>query len=53
MLGGLTLVALTLLAVTGIVLTQYYNPTPLGAHSSVRYMVTDVPLAAFSRDMHV
>jgi ubiquinol-cytochrome c reductase cytochrome b subunit len=53
MLGGLTLVALTMLAVTGIVLTQYYNPTPLGAHGSVRYMITDVPLATFLRDMHV
>ncbi|MDP3775122.1 MAG: hypothetical protein Q8Q85_12745 [Gemmatimonadales bacterium] len=35
MLGALTLVALTLLAVTGIVLTQFYNPTPLGAHESL------------------
>jgi quinol-cytochrome oxidoreductase complex cytochrome b subunit len=53
MLGGLTLVALTVLAVSGIVLTQYYNPTPLGAHGSVRYMITDVPLATLLRDMHV
>ncbi len=53
MLGGLTLAALTLLAVTGIVLTQYYNPAPLGAHGSVRYMIMEAPLAALMRDMHV
>lgn len=28
MLGALTLVALTLLAVTGMVLTQFYDPNP-------------------------
>ena len=53
MLGALTLVALTVLVVTGIVLTQYYNPTPLGAYGSVRYMITDVPLVAFLRDVHI
>ncbi len=53
MLGALTLVSLTILAVTGIVLTQYYNPAPLAAHGSVRYMITNVPLAAFLRDVHV
>ena len=53
MLGGLTLAALTLLALTGIVLTQYYNPAPLEAHGSVRYLITQAPLAALMRDMHV
>ncbi len=53
MLGALTLAALTVLVVTGIVLTQYYNPTPLGAYGSVRYIITDVPLAAFLRDVHI
>ncbi len=53
MLGGLTLAALTVLAVTGLVLTQYYNPAPLGAHGSVRYLITEAPLAALMRDMHV
>ena len=53
MLGALTLVSLTVLTVTGIVLTQYYNPAPLAAHGSVRYMITNVPLAAFLRDAHV
>ncbi len=53
MLGALTLVSLTLLAVTGIVLTQYYNPTPLAAHGSVQYIITNVPLVTFLRDVHV
>lgn len=53
MLGALTLVALTLLAVTGIVLTLFYDPAPLGAHESVRYVITSLPLVTFVRDMHV
>ena len=53
MLGALTLVALTLLAVTGIVLTQFYDPTPFNAHESVRYIITSVPLVTFIRDVHV
>lgn len=53
MLGALTMVALTLLAVTGSVLTLYYNPTPLAAHDSVKYMITGVPLVALLRSMHV
>ncbi|MGH7548759.1 MAG: cytochrome b N-terminal domain-containing protein [Gemmatimonadales bacterium] len=53
MLGALTLVALTLLAVTGIVLTQFYNPAPLAAHESVRYIITRVPLVTLLRDVHV
>ncbi|MGH7613758.1 MAG: hypothetical protein ACREMW_06940 [Gemmatimonadales bacterium] len=53
MLGALTLVALTLLAVTGIVLTQFYNPAPLVAHGSVRYLITETPLVAYLRNVHV
>ena len=53
MLGALTLVALTLLGVTGIVLTLFYDPTPLGAHESVRYLITSLPLVTFVRDVHV
>lgn len=53
MLGALTLVALVVLAVTGIVLTQYYNPAPLDAHGSVRYMITDLPLIGYMRDVHI
>ncbi|MEK7668753.1 MAG: cytochrome b N-terminal domain-containing protein [Gemmatimonadota bacterium] len=53
LLGALTLVALALLAATGIVLTQFYNPAPLAAHESVRYVITGVPLVAYLRDVHV
>jgi len=53
MLGALTFVALALLAVSGSVLTLYYNPTPLAAHDSVRYLITGVPLVALLRDLHV
>jgi ubiquinol-cytochrome c reductase cytochrome b subunit len=53
MLGALTLVAITLLALTGIVLTQFYNPSPLDAHSSVRAMITSMPLVGYLRDVHV
>ncbi|MEE9295763.1 MAG: cytochrome b N-terminal domain-containing protein [Phycisphaerae bacterium] len=53
MLGALTLVALVLLALTGILLTQYYNPAPLGAHGSIRFIITQVPLVTYLRDVHV
>ncbi len=53
MLGGLTLTALILLGVSGIVLTQYYNPNPVSAHASVRYIITNLPLVSFLRDLHV
>lgn len=53
MLGALTLTAIVLLALTGIVLTQFYNPTPLEAHGSLRYLITNVPLVTLLRDIHV
>lgn len=53
MLGALTLTALVVLALTGIVLTQYYNPAPLAAHDSLRYVITQQPLVTLLRDVHV
>jgi ubiquinol-cytochrome c reductase cytochrome b subunit len=53
MLGGLTLTALVVLALSGIVLSQFYNPAPLGAHDSIRYIITGQPLASILRDLHV
>lgn len=53
MLGALTLVALLILALTGIVLTQFYNPAPIDAHASVRAMITSMPLVGYFRDVHV
>lgn len=53
MLGALTLTALTVLALSGIVLTQFYNPSPLDAHESVRAIITTMPLVGYVRDLHV
>ncbi|HEX6877192.1 MAG TPA: hypothetical protein VF165_16165, partial [Nocardioidaceae bacterium] len=41
-LGGLTAVSLGILIVTGVLLTQYYSPTPEVANASVRYIVEQV-----------
>lgn len=51
-LGGLTAVTLGILALTGIVLAQYYNPTPEVANASVRSIVNDVALGRFVRSLH-
>ncbi len=53
MLGAFTLVTLVLLALTGLVLTQYYNPAPLAAHDSVVYLITQTALPSFLRDLHI
>lgn len=52
-LGALTLAALVVLALTGIVLTQYYDPTPLGAYQSVRYILERSAVASLVRDLHI
>lgn len=52
MLGGLTFVSITLLIVTGLLLDQFYNPTPLGAHDSVMYIMTRVTLGGWIRGLH-
>ena len=51
-LGGLTAVSLIILIVTGIVLAQYYDPTPEVANASVRTIVDDVALGRFIRSLH-
>jgi hypothetical protein len=51
-LGGLTAASLVVLVVTGIVLTQFFNPIPEEANLSVRRIVTDVPLGGFVRGVH-
>lgn len=53
MIGALTLVAIVILAVTGIILTQFYNPSPLGAHESIRYIITTTPGVTILRDAHL
>jgi len=37
-LGGITLFCFSITIITGILLTQFYNPTPQIAHASVRYI---------------
>jgi ubiquinol-cytochrome c reductase cytochrome b subunit len=52
MLGGLTFFGILVLMVTGVVLDQYYNPTPVGAHDSVVYIMTRVWLGDWIRGLH-
>lgn len=51
-LGGLTLITFVLMVVTGIYLTQYYNPDPVVAHESVRRIITSVSFGKFVRGFH-
>lgn len=51
-LGGLTAASLVVLIATGLILTQYFNPTPEMANTSVRAIVLDVPLGGFVRGVH-
>jgi ubiquinol-cytochrome c reductase cytochrome b subunit len=52
MLGGLTFFGIILLAVTGVLLDQFYDPNPLGAHDSIVYIMTRVPLGTWLRALH-
>jgi ubiquinol-cytochrome c reductase cytochrome b subunit len=51
-LGSLTLVSIVLAGVSGIWLAQFYQPLPLGAHTSVVYIVERAPLGDFARNLH-
>ncbi len=51
-LGGLSLVSFLLLLGTGIVLAQFYEPTPEAAHASVRRLITGVTLGEYLRGFH-
>lgn len=51
-LGGITAFAFGLLIATGIVLVQFYAPTPESANNSVRDMVTQVWGMRFVRGLH-
>lgn len=52
MLGGLTFFGLLVLVLSGVLLDQYYNPNPVGAHDSVVYIMTRVPLGNWLRGIH-
>lgn len=52
MLGGLTFVGIIVLILTGLLLDQFYNPSPLAAHDSVLYIMTRVRLGNWIRALH-
>lgn len=52
LLGGVTLVGIVILVVTGIYLAQFYHPDPADAHASVVYIVNEAPLGDFVRGVH-
>lgn len=51
-LGGVTAAAFGVLVVTGILLVQFYSPTPETANQSVRGIVTEVWGGSFLRGVH-
>ena len=51
-LGGLTAVSLVVLIVTGIFLTQFFNPMPEEANASVRRIATEVWAGQLVRGVH-
>jgi len=51
-LGGLTFLFFVLLAVTGIMLTMYYTPTPDAAYNSVQEISTSVRYGWLIRGVH-
>lgn len=52
-LGGITFMGLVILAVTGIWLAQYYNPSPDAARESVIYIQNEAPIGDIIRGIHV
>ena len=52
MLGGLTAFFLVVLMITGVYLGQFYNPSPVGAHDSVLYIITRAPFGDWARSLH-
>ena len=51
-LGGVTLITFVLMVVTGVYLTQFYNPGVNQAHASVRRIITEVSFGKFVRGFH-
>jgi len=52
-LGGLTLASLLILIVTGILLAQFYTPTPEAARGSVLHIETEAGLGSLLRGIHI
>src|SRR6266542_135908 len=51
-LGGITAAMFVVLIVTGVILVQFYNPTPEGANASVRDIEQHIWLGSFIRGIH-
>lgn len=50
-LGGLTVISFAVTVLTGIILSQFYSPSPDTAHMSVRY-INHVPWLSYVRSLH-
>ncbi len=51
-LGGVTLITFLLMAITGILMTFYYDPSPEGSYGSVDYITYQLPLGWLVRGIH-
>lgn len=51
--GSVVALLLGCQALTGVGLSMYYVPSPALAYDSLRYLMTEVPLGAFMRGLHV
>ena len=51
-LGSATMFAFLSQAVTGVFLAMYYDPSPINAYESTRYLTNEVFLGEFVRGMH-
>ena len=52
MLGGLTFATFMVLFVSGIYLTQFYNPNQLSSYQSLLYLISQAPFGNFMRSVH-
>ena len=51
-LGGMTITSFGVLVISGILLAQFFNPTPERANSSVHFLMDQVYLGWFLRGIH-
>ena len=51
-MGGMTITSFGILVISGILLAQFFNPTPEKANSSVHFLMDQVYLGWFLRGMH-
>ena len=51
-LGGMTLSSFVVLAVSGVLLAQFFVPNPERANQSIHYLVDQVYLGWFLRGIH-